>query len=109
MPNIEIHGVKASMIKFGAPLYEVLRAAINEKLADAPYRDDVVISTYANEVIDRSGTDQPFLRLVAPSTSGAELEDIEKRLTDLNLDVEVLLLGHFTPRKDPKQPPMTFL
>ncbi len=93
MPNIEMHGIKDDM-SYGQLFHQIKKA-----LQDAPYAKDIVLTDYQNRVVDFHEKSQPYLRLVALSTSSAELEDIEKRLEPLNIDIEVLLIDHFTPKK----------
>lgn len=95
MPNIEIHGYPD--IK-QVPVQKLVDR-IWELLGAVDYVDDVVVSRIPSRVQDARGASQPFLRLVAPKASKHELNDIESRLRHLSLDIEVMFLERFVPKK----------
>jgi hypothetical protein len=91
MPNIELHG-------FGDLQQSSLRK-LATALDGVSFTDEIVITAYVNRAVNVNGDPQPFIRIVAPATSRDEIEEIERRLSILNIDIEVLLLDHFTPKK----------
>lgn len=90
MPNIEIHGLKNETREY---VHSKIRSAFAEK----PYRDDYVITAYESKVHDWRLNAQPFIRLV--TTPSDHTEDIIQELQKLDLDIEVMILDRFIPRK----------
>lgn len=90
MPNVEIHGLRPAKA-------EELRGRIFALFQDEPYADEMVVTTCLTIVRDRHGNDQPFLRLC--ESPPPHTEEILGRLGVLGMDIEVLDLADFIPKK----------
>jgi hypothetical protein len=107
MPNIEIHGY--GLLSFDVPTssgdYQThidgkaysLREIIWGLFSNEPYKSDMVITVFPSHVSDERFYRQPFLRIV--STPSPFLNKIIELLKQLNIDIEVLELKAFHPKK----------
>lgn len=94
MPNIEIHGVTDDLS------YGQLYRRVADCLQDIPNPDEIVISGARDEVLDLKFQKQPYLRVLwTPDTTPGELDDIERRLDALDIDMEFLPLTKFVERR----------
>ena len=87
MPNIEIHSLPEQQA--------LLRARIFALFQNTSYRDEIVVTVYPTEAMDRMSTNQPFIRLV--TTPQDNTEEIITTLLTQGLDVEHLQLTAFHP------------
>lgn len=90
MPTLELHG-------FDGKSGDEMVAAIRPRLADLPYRDDIVFDTTRNggRVEGWDGSDRRFLRVC--SRSQEKLDELRDATVPL-IDVETVLIGYF-PRR----------
>ena len=89
MPNIELHG-------FSSMDADIKKAAIFNMFAKEACVKDMVVTTFANEVVDLNGAPQPFIRVT--STPNQHIDKIVKKLRSLGIDIEVLILKAFHPK-----------
>lgn len=89
MPNIELLGFKPKEAKR-------LVAEIQGSLRPASYRKEVVITTHTSVVVDFDGEKKPYLRISA--TDMTMVNDVERRLRYLDLDIEMAPLAGFVPK-----------
>jgi hypothetical protein len=87
VPTLELHG-------FDPDAGETLVRAARERLAELPYREDIVfdLTRAGGRVLGWDGSDRPFVRVC--SRSEAKLDELRALLVDL-ADVETLLIGYF--------------
>lgn len=100
MPNIQIFGLQSDMEDmFGESRVNKVSNKIRQLFEEKPYRDDYVITNVLSEVnLHREEVCSPFLRICTTNSEG-ELEDILNTLAVLNMDMEVLILQRFIPKK----------
>jgi len=95
MPNIEIHGIgiRGAYVDDGMNL----ELKIFEIFSGKTYISEMVVTTFDDAVQDAHHLRQPFLRVV--STPSPHLDEIVELLKALNIDIEVLMLSAFYPKK----------
>lgn len=91
MPNIEIYGLTDEE---ALSMEEKIKELFNGK----PWEDEYVITTISSKVQDKKGQNMPFLRLC--STASTHTMEIFHALEKLNIDIELLNLGYFFPKKE---------
>lgn len=93
MPNIEMHGLNEGDLR---DMYDQLVS----RFRGANYASEVVITGVRSAVRDLSNEFQPFLRIYL-TTDGltACLSDMKERLADIELDIEIIPLLEFIPKK----------
>lgn len=98
MPNIEMHGIRPDQNHEQHQL-------ISKRLEGAKYRDDVVVTMVDDYVYDLQGISRPFLRLIFAKDDPAKIggvpvyDDCLKRLVALKMDIEVVIIHKFIPKK----------
>jgi hypothetical protein len=88
MPNIELHGYEPEAAV-------AMKTKVREALNMSPDADEIVTTIIPSEVEDLKGKKTPFLRVIS---SPDELPDLKVRLTPLNEDIEVIMLGEWIPK-----------
>jgi hypothetical protein len=91
MPNIEIHGM-------GSACSDGIRSKICSAMNGANYVKEIVITTATDFTGDIEGNPRPFLRVVFAKNEPAGIyNDCLKRIDDLKMDTEVLVIERFIP------------
>lgn len=90
MPNIELYGFTAAEVATAS-------SQIREIFADKPYQDEYVITCILSRVTDHHVQRQPFIRLV--NTPSEHLGDMIAELQKVGVDIEVMMLDGFYPKK----------
>ncbi|MCK4554070.1 hypothetical protein KAU19_03845 [Candidatus Parcubacteria bacterium] len=90
MPNIEMYGLRHQEAR-------KKENEIDELLRLKPYANDYVVTNISSIVLDKHAQRQPFLRLV--STRNDHIDNILKELQKLDMDIEVMILDKFIPKK----------
>lgn len=103
MPNIEIYGF---LRKFGLDWAraEQVEAQIWSALDGMPGLEHIVVTKISSEVRNSKLQGMPYIRLLyTPETKPEELVEIERRLDDVDLDLEVELLIKFRERRSVRE------
>ena len=98
MTNIEIHGFECDAVAgIDMRASELRNKILYTLFVGKLYADEMVVTTVADDVRDFHGESQPFLRVI--STPCHELDEIVKTLETLHMDIEVMTLTAFHPKK----------
>jgi hypothetical protein len=112
MPRITLVGFFGDALEKADSLSEALdtfakegperEESIKAVLQGAAYYDEVVLAETISCVEDLSGRQRPYLSISA--TDALHLEDLLRRLDELNFDIEVEpILSRFVPRRSDRQ------
>ena len=93
MPNIELHGYRNEE-------EEELRGKLRGTFEHVSYRSHIVISRPQNYVRTIENLHAPFVRVYITADDPAANDDLEQRLRELNVDVEIVELKKFIPKKE---------
>lgn len=93
MPNIEIHG--------GDNLFNArLSGKIRDLLRGVEGHQNTVVSTIGDSVTSLQGEPRAFLRVIFANRSPVSAyNDCMKRLAEINMDMEILIIREFIPKK----------
>jgi hypothetical protein len=94
MPNIEIYGLQFESEEKVKNLTDNIHQLFDGK----PYQENYVITNVLSDARSYKWCSCPFLRICTTNT-GEELEDILNTLLILEMDMEVLILHRFIPKK----------
>jgi hypothetical protein len=98
MPNIEVHGeISRFPLLFQAKLESTLHASLPKDFVD-----EIVITSYSDNVKNLKGESQPFIRLVTTFTPKESEEENLKTLKKVLVsfaDLEILYLSEFLPKE----------
>ena len=93
MPNIEIQGMDEEDLS-------LTHDQLVGLFRDAEYAPRLVITGVRSGVRDLNNKLQPFLRIyLAQGGVTTLLPDIKRRLQDFGLDIEVIMVHEFIPKK----------
>jgi len=96
MPNIELHGFGNEKSHAAIEMRDRVFDLFSGKRGSI-LKKDVVVTTVSDRVQDCTETEQPFIRLLMPF--GDDFSFVISRLKILRVDVEVLPLQYFYPKK----------
>lgn len=93
MPNIELHGYTSDETS-------VLVSRLRGAFEHAKYRKHIVITYPGGFVRTIDNADAPFVRVYITTDNLAIIDDLELRLRVLAIDVEIVELKKFIPKKE---------